>query len=375
VTATSASGDDRAHLARAVALAESVRARTSPNPPVGCVLVRDGRVVGEGATAPAGGPHAEVRALEAAGPAARGATAYVTLEPCAHHGRTPPCSDALIAAGVARVVHAQADPNPVARGGADALIRAGVAVTGPDAVGSLLTAVVGQQLEGFLRVVRTGRPHVTLKLAQTADGRLAAPDGRRWITGAAARRAVHRWRAAVDAVLVGSGTVLADDPGLDVRDVASDHQPRPVVFDARLRTPPTAKVARPGAIVVTSDRAPFAAREALEATGVEVVAVPGAADGGVDLAAALAALAGCGVRTVLAEPGPTLAGRLVATDLVDRVVLHVAMTLGDGHPARAVTPPPGRTWRTERVGGAGEDLIVHLVPTAAGRTAPAEEAA
>lgn len=357
---------ERAALARAVALAETVRATTSPNPAVGCVVLRDGEVVGEGATAPAGGPHAEVAALGAAGGRADGGTAVVTLEPCAHHGRTPPCTDALRAAGVTRVVIAHPDPNPVAAGGAADLRRLGLEVVGPLPPGVPLREAVAGQLEGFLTGVRHGRPHVTLKLAQTSDGQLVAPDGARWITGTAARRAVHRWRAAVDAVLVGSGTVLADDPRLDAREVPARRQPRPVVLDGRLRTPPSATVVTRGALVVTAAGHPPDRVEQLRDAGAEVVAVPAAAGGrGVDLAAALAAIGATGVRSVLAEPGATLAGALVAAGLADRVVLHVAPHLGAGRPARAVAPPPDRAWHAERSGGAGTDVILHLVPEAA----------
>jgi diaminohydroxyphosphoribosylaminopyrimidine deaminase / 5-amino-6-(5-phosphoribosylamino)uracil reductase len=376
-TAPAPTADERAALARAVALAEAARARTSPNPAVGCVLIRDGAVVGEGVTAPAGGPHAEVAALRSAGPAARDATAIVTLEPCNHHGRTPPCTQALVAAGIHRVVFALPDPNPLATGGADALRAAGVAVPEPPAEDDVLRGAVAQQLEGFLTLVERGRPHVTLKLAQTADGRLAPEEGQRWITGPAARRAVHRWRAGVDAVLVGVGTVLADDPRLDVRDVPTDRQPRPVVFDARLRTPPGAHVLRPGAIVVTVPGHPPDRTAPLTAAGAEVLEVAPAPSGGVELTAALTALGRAGISSVLAEPGSTLAGALIAGGHVDRVVLHVAVAQGTGPAARAVDLPPDQRWRTERSGGAGPDLILHLAPavTAAVHPHAAEEAA
>jgi diaminohydroxyphosphoribosylaminopyrimidine deaminase / 5-amino-6-(5-phosphoribosylamino)uracil reductase len=357
--------DDRAHLARAVAVAEAARGRTSPNPAVGCVLVRDGRVVGEGATAPVGGPHAEVVALRAAGDRARGATAYVTLEPCAHHGRTPPCADALATAGILRVVYACPDPNPLATGGAETLAAAAVDVSGPAEVGDTLRGAVAGQLEGFLTVVRRGRPHVTLKLAQTVDGRLVAPGGTRWITGDAARAAVHRWRDAVDAVLVGIGTVLADDPRLDVRDVPArgaareEGRPRPVVLDTHLRTPVSATVVRRGALVIAGPDADGGRRGALEGAGAEVVTVAAGADGRLLLPAAFAALAATGVNSVLAEPGGTLARAMLDDDLVDRMVLHVGLHLGDGPPRRVLPLGPG--WIAERAGGAGPDLILQHV--------------
>lgn len=354
---------ERVHLARAVTLAAQVRGTTAPNPAVGCVIVAADEVVGEGATRSAGSAHAEVVALAAAGDRARAATALVTLEPCAHHGRTPPCTDALLAAGVARVVIAHPDPNPVASGGAEVLRRAGVEVVhAPPAFRDTVAA----ELLGFRRVVGSGRPQVTLKLAQTADGALILPDGlgeRRWITGPAARRAVHRWRASVDAVLVGSGTVLADDPRLDVRDVPLGErpQPRPVVLDGRLRTPPTAQLLRRGALVLTRADAPRSARAALAAAGAQVVDVPGGEHGGVDPAAALRILAVHGVSDVLAEPGERLARALLAAAVVDRVVQHIALDVGAGA-ARSVLTDELAGWRTVRFGRVGSDLVWERVP-------------
>jgi diaminohydroxyphosphoribosylaminopyrimidine deaminase / 5-amino-6-(5-phosphoribosylamino)uracil reductase len=351
---------DRAHLARAVAWAETARGRTAPNPAVGCVLVRDGAVVGAGATAPVGGPHAEAVALTEAGARARGATAYVTLEPCAHHGRTPPCADALAAAGVARVVYAHADPNPAATGGGAVLARLGVEVSDPTTVGAWFRDTVAAQLEGFLTAVRHRRPHVTLKLAQTADGRLTAPGAARWITGTTARAAVHRWRSAVDGVVVGIGTVLADDPRLDVRHARHvERQPRPIVLDTHLRTPVHAAVVRRGALVVGGAGASARRRAALEDAGAEVAAVPTGGDGRLALPDALGLLADRGCNALLAEPGGTLARALLDADLVDRLVLHVGLDLGEG-PARRVLRPDA-TWTTERCGGAGTDLILQHV--------------
>jgi diaminohydroxyphosphoribosylaminopyrimidine deaminase / 5-amino-6-(5-phosphoribosylamino)uracil reductase len=360
---------ERAHLARAVALAATVRGTTSPNPAVGCVVAHGDRVVGEGATRPAGSAHAEVVALAAAGAEARGATVLVTLEPCAHHGRTPPCTDALVQAGVARVVFAHADPNPQASGGADRLREAGIDVVAAPAV---FRDAVAADLEGFLRLVTEGRPHVTLKLAQTLDGALVLPadaGDRRWITGPEARRAVHRWRAAVDAVLVGSGTVLADDPRLDVRDapLGDRRQPRAVVLDGRLRTPATSQVARRGALILTRADAPRSARAALTAAGAVVVDVPGTEHGGVDPAAALRVLAVHGVASVLAEPGATLARTLLRAELVDRVVQHVALDPGAG-PVRSVFARELAGWHTTRLGGVGPDLVWERVPATADTT-------
>lgn len=364
---------DEAHLRRALALAERGRLTVRPNPMVGCVLVRDGEVVGEGWHERAGGPHAEIVALRGAQERARGATAYITLEPCAHHGRTGPCADTLIQAGVARVVYALDDPNRRARGGAERLRTAGVEVSG-----GLLADEAQQQNEAFVHVHRTGRPFVTLKLAQTLDGRVAARDGSsRWITSPAARSSVHALRARADAVMVGSGTVLADDPALTVRHVpAPPTQPRPVMLDARGRICAGAAAVRPGAIVVTTERSEPKWRDDLTESGVEVLVVAPAAGGGVDLTAALTACAAQGVQAVLAEGGPTVAGALVRANLVDRLVLHVAPTLigGDGLGSLAGAGAPsvteGWTWRIDCVDRLGPDLVIVASPQATPRPAP-----
>ncbi len=232
---------DAAHMRAALSLGRRGLGQTWPNPSVGCVIVRDGRVVARGVTQPGGRPHAEVVALTRAGEAARGATAYVSLEPCSHHGRTPPCADALIAAGVARVVVACGDPDPRVNGAGLARLRAaGVAVTE-----GVLTGEAEALQAGFLTRVRLGRPMVTLKLATTLDGRIATSGGEsQWITGPDARRAAHALRGAHDAVLAGIGTVLADDPALTCRiDGYRRSQPVRVVLDRTLRTPLTATVA------------------------------------------------------------------------------------------------------------------------------------
>ena len=291
-----------AAMHRALVLAETARGRTSPNPAVGAVILGiDQRLVGEGATQPPGGPHAEIVALRAAGVHARGGTAVVTLEPCAHTGRTAPCADALIEAGISRVIYALDDPNAVAAGGGARLRVAGVdVVAGVEAE----TAAAGA-LRPWLHALTHSRPFVTWKLASTLDGRVAAADGSsRWITSPAARADVHRIRSAVDAVLVGSGTVLADDPQLTVRDAdgqLADHQPLRVVIDRRHRVPEQARVFDDTAQTVVLD-----------------TAVP---------RFALKALFDRGVRHVLLEGGPTLAGAFIEARCVDEVVAYLAPKL------------------------------------------------
>lgn len=344
--------DDAGWMAAALALGERARDLTAPNPAVGCVLVRDDRLLAEGWTQPPGGQHAEAMALARA-PDVRGATAYVTLEPCAHTGRTPPCADALLAAGVARVVVATADPHAVAAGGAERLRAAGVEV-----VEGVLEDWAVRQLAPFLVPTTRGRPHLTLKLAQTLDGQLSAPASR-WVTGPDSRRAVHRLRARVDAVLVGSGTVLADDPRLDVRDAPTRReQPRAVVLDARGRTPATARVARPGSAVVTVTGA-AEWEQRLRARGVDVLRVAPGAPSGVELASTMQVLwRDLGIQTILAEPGETLAGALLAADVVDRVVRHVATTVHaeDGRARIVAALAPSARWPLARWVQRGPDL-------------------
>ncbi len=304
-------------MRRAVELAARGLGSTSPNPVVGCVVLGpDGDLVGEGWHERAGGPHAEVRALAAAGPRARGGTAVVTLEPCAHTGRTPPCVQALLTAGVARVVHAVADPGAVAGGGAAVLAAAGVSVEG-----GVLADEAGRVNEAWLTSARHGRPHVLWKFAATLDGRSAAADGTsRWISSAASRAEVHELRTRVDAIVVGVGTVLADDPALTARTPGGallDRQPLRVVVDSTGRTPAGARV--------LDDAAPT-----WVATAAEVGGAPG---GGVDLVKLLAALHARGVVSVLLEGGPTLAGRFLAAGLVDRVTAYVAPALLGAGPA------------------------------------------
>lgn len=307
--------------------------RTSPNPPVGAVVVAQDRVVGAGYHSKAGEPHAEVFALDQAGDAARGATLYVTLEPCCHTGkRTPPCVDRVLASGVRRVVVGAVDPNPrVAGGGLAKLAAAGLEVQS-----GVLAEEAGRLIEGFARHVTTGLPLVTLKLAASLDGRACALDrSSRWITGPAARREVHRLRDASDAVLVGIGTALADDPALTTRVPRGGRDAVRVVLDSEARLPPGARMLAQGSaaptLVFASERASGARTRALAQAGAEVLVAPLAA-GHVDLFHVLAELGRRGLCTVLAEAGPRLSTALLRLGLVDKIVAFVAPKLigGDG---------------------------------------------
>jgi diaminohydroxyphosphoribosylaminopyrimidine deaminase / 5-amino-6-(5-phosphoribosylamino)uracil reductase len=357
--------DDRRWMALALRLARAAVGDTAENPAVGCVLVRDGRVVGRGRTASGGRPHAEAAALRQAGPSARGATAYVTLEPCAHHGRTPPCAEALAAAGVARVVVAIRDPDPrVDGGGFEILRRAGVAVE--IGVGAGEASAVAA---GFLSRVAAARPHVTLKLATSLDGRIATGTGAsRWITGPAARAHAHAMRARQDAILVGIGTALADDPSLTCRTPGlGDRSPVRVVLDGRLRLPADSALARTARStptwVVTGPGPGAAERSALADRGVEVIeAVPDEA-GRPAVAAVLAALAGRGIGRLLVEGGAAVARSFVAADLVDEIAWYRAPMLIGGDGRSAVDPlgvdAPAGAPRFERVDSValGEDVL------------------
>lgn len=317
-------------MAHALQLARRGLNTTTPNPRVGCVIVRDGAVVGEGWHERAGEPHAEVHALRAAGERARGATAYVTLEPCSHHGRTPPCTDALIAAGVARVVAALQDPNPLVAGSGLAALHAG----GIETACGVLDAEARELNIGFVSRMTRGRPWVRLKAAASLDGKTALANGQsQWITGPDARRDGHAWRARSCAVLTGIGTLRDDDPRLTVRDVETTRQPLRVIVDSRLETPPAARIFEDiprGAPVLIACAIDDGGRAAeLRARGAEVLTLPN--DGGkVDLPLLLAELARRGINEVLAEAGFKLNGSLLRESCVDELLLYLApCLLGD----------------------------------------------
>lgn len=365
--ATAFTADDHRHMARALQLAERGLYSTDPNPRVGCVIVREGQVVGEGFHARAGEPHAEPLALAAAGAGARGATAYVTLEPCAHQGRTPPCADALIAAGLARVVYAIGDPNPVVAGaGATRLAAAGIAVEA-----GLLASEAGRLNVGFLSRHRRGRPWLRVKLGASLDGRTALANGKsQWLTCDAARADVQRLRARSSAILSGAATVDRDDARLSIRDATLEtrgRMPLRVVLDPGLRLPPTARLfSEAGPVLVITHTDAPAARDALVAAGAEVLVRP---DGGArDLAAVLGLLAERGANEVLVEAGPRLAGSFISAGLVDEFVLYLAphMLGHDGAPL-AMLPmldDLGDRWefRFTDVRQVGSDLRLTLVP-------------
>jgi diaminohydroxyphosphoribosylaminopyrimidine deaminase / 5-amino-6-(5-phosphoribosylamino)uracil reductase len=314
---------DEQHMRHALGLAALGLNTTDPNPRVGCVLVRDGAIVGEGWHERAGGPHAEVCALQSAGAEARGATAYISLEPCAAHGRTPPCTTALLEAGVARVVYAVADPTAEMRGGGARLREAGLQV---DA--GLLAAEARELNVGFFSRHERHSPWVRVKLGASLDGRTALANGAsRWITGPQARSDGQLFRARSSVVLTGSGTVLADNPTLNVRIQGAGRQPLRVVLDSQLRVPSTARVYGPEApaIVFTASTDP-AKRESLQRQGVGVEGVA-ASEAGLDLQAVLARLAALGANEVWVEAGARLSGALLAAQLVDELVIYLAPCL------------------------------------------------
>ena len=322
---------DHGMMARALQLAERGLWTATPNPRVGCVLARDGEVVGEGWHERAGEPHAEVHALRAAGDRARGATAYVTLEPCSHHGRTPPCAEALVAAGVARVVAAMTDPNPLVSGNGLALLQAAGIAT----ANGLMEGEARELNIGFVSRMTRGRPWLRLKAAASLDGKTALENGAsQWLTGPAARRDGHAWRARACAILSGIGTVRDDDPQLNVRYVETPRQPLRVIVDSRLETPLTAKVLSGGPVLVAAAVDDEKKANSLRAAGAEVVLLPNAG-GKVELKDLLEELARRGINEVHAEAGFKLNGSLLREGLVDELLLYLAPCL-IGHVAAGI---------------------------------------
>ncbi len=340
--------DDHRFMARAIQLAERGRYTTDPNPRVGCVIVRNGEIIGEGWHVAAGEPHAEVHALRQAGERAQGATAYVTLEPCSHHGRTPPCAQALVMARVARVVVAIKDPFPrVASRGMAQLQAAGIEVA---------CGLMGEQAEalnpGFLRRQRQGRPYVRCKIAMSLDGRTAMASGEsKWITSPQARQDVQRLRARSSAIVTGIGTVLADDPQMNVRLDEAVKQPVRVVLDSQLRFPLTAKMLTDGgAVWIATEKGHSGQQERLRLAGAEIIDLPPrrGSMAGLDLDALLVALADKSINEVLVEAGPTLSGAMVAAGLVDELVIYMAPHLM-GSEARGLLHLPGLTTMAQRI--------------------------
>lgn len=324
------SDKDRQYMARALELAQQGLYTTTPNPRVGCVLEKDGQIIGEGWHQRAGEAHAEVYALRAAGEAARGATAYVTLEPCCHIGRTPPCADALIAAGVRRVVAAMQDPNPVVAGNGLHRLRA----AGIEAGSGLMAGQAHELNLGFISRMTRGRPWLRVKTGCSLDGRTALANGQsQWITSPQSRADVQKWRARSCAMLTGIGTVLADDPQLTVRDFTVERQPLRVVLDSRLRTPPHARIMQtPGVLIVCAIE--DAERSAvLQQNGAEVICLPAA--GQVDVHALLHELGRRGCNELTLEAGASLVGAFAAAGLVDEWLIYQAPVL-IGEPGRGV---------------------------------------
>ncbi|MBM3473569.1 MAG: bifunctional diaminohydroxyphosphoribosylaminopyrimidine deaminase/5-amino-6-(5-phosphoribosylamino)uracil reductase RibD [Armatimonadetes bacterium] len=342
--------------------------RTAPNPPVGAVVVKEGAVIGRGYHRAAGLPHAEVEALAEAGDAATGADLYVTLEPCAHHGRTPPCTEAIIRAGIRRVIYAVADPDPKVAGRGDAQLQeAGVAVER-----GLLAAEAEDLYEAYYKHRLTGTPLGVLKLACTLDGKVATAAGEsRWITGESARKHVHRLRNESDAVLVGVGTVLADDPQLTTR-LRGGRDALRVIADSRGRTPPTARAvagkSRAGCLIAMTNAAPPENLAALRAAGAEVVTLP-AREGRVDLAALWRMLGERGLLSVLIEGGPELAAGAMEAGVVDKLLLFVAPSIIGGNEAPPVLGgrsverlADARRLDIRRVRRFGPDLLIEACP-------------
>jgi diaminohydroxyphosphoribosylaminopyrimidine deaminase/5-amino-6-(5-phosphoribosylamino)uracil reductase len=334
---STATASDELYLMRAIELAERGRGHTSPNPLVGAVVVKDGRVIGEGWHRALGGPHAEREALAACSEDPAGATMYVSLEPCCHHGRTPPCTDAIVEAGIARVVVGSDDPTEHASGRGLGILRdEGVRVDMSAGAPAHAARLLNQP---FRKYAKTGRPHVLFKSAMTLDGRVATSTGdSQWISGEPSRALSHRWRAEVDAVAVGIGTALADDPQLTARIDGVDQQPARVVFDSEARLPTTSKLVRSAGEVpvylVCSRAASRANTDALEAAGVNLIVATGENEGA-RVRSALTELGARGITSLLLEGGPHLAGAFMDAGEIDEVRLFIAPMLVGGRHARA----------------------------------------
>jgi diaminohydroxyphosphoribosylaminopyrimidine deaminase / 5-amino-6-(5-phosphoribosylamino)uracil reductase len=349
---------DYAHMARALQLARRGLNTTTPNPRVGCIITKDDQIVGEGWHVRTGEPHAEIHALMEADGDARGATVYVTLEPCSHHGRTPPCADALAEAGVSRVVAAMTDPNPQVSG--NGLARLSAAGIRTDR--GLLEVEAKKLNEGFIKRMIYGHPFVRVKTASSLDGKTALSNGEsKWITGDAARRDVHRLRARSCAILTGVGTVIGDDPQLNVRGWETPRQPLKVIVDSKLRTPPSARLLAEGKTLIACSQPDVMKASALEAAGAQILCLP-QADGRVDLNGLLSSLARQGINELMTETGNNLNGALLAAGLVDEWVQYVApILLGDGARSLFRLPEPASmeqrmVWQLMDSRQVGDDL-------------------
>jgi diaminohydroxyphosphoribosylaminopyrimidine deaminase / 5-amino-6-(5-phosphoribosylamino)uracil reductase len=351
--------EEERFMLRALDLAEQGRRTASPNPVVGAVVVESGEIAGEGFHMRAGEPHAEVHAIEQAGAKARGATMYVTLEPCSHQGRTPPCADLVVKAGLSRVVVAMMDPNPLVAGAGAALMAA----AGIEVVDGPYGAIAARQNESFIKWIATGRPFVTLKMAMSLDGKVATRTGdSKWVSSEASRRDVHLERARSDAVMVGVGTVLADDPQLTARGVGATRQPLRVIVDSSARTPSESKVCDTGeaqTLLSVGSEAETETLDLMRGLGVEVFETAGGRR--VDLAMLLEELGGRQVTRVLAEGGPTLAAALCDQGLVDKLVFYVAPRLVGGTEAPGPLGGEGVALMSSAA-GARIDTVVDLEP-------------
>lgn len=357
------SAADHQYMAQALRLAERGLNTTSPNPRVGCVIVKDGQVVGEGWHERAGEAHAEINALQMAGAAAHGATVYVTLEPCSHYGRTPPCAKALIDAGVGRVVAAMRDPNPLVSGEGLAMLQ----LAGIRTESGLLEAQAHELNIGFVYRMTCGRPWVRLKMAASLDGKTALNNGvSQWITGEDARRDVHRLRARSCAVLTGIGTVLADDPQMNVRDAETSRQPLRIVLDSQLKMPPSAKMLKEGKTLIVTGNDNHQKMDVLWKAGAQMLILP-LKHGHIDLERMLDELVKREINEVMVEAGHTLSGAFLQAGLVDELLIYLAPLLL-GHKARGMFDMPeltamnGKEIKIKEVTMVGRDLRIRAVP-------------